>query len=220
MQKIILWGTGEMTQIIEYYINKEQAFDVVAYTMDREYIKDKTYNSKPIVPFDEIEKHYSPKEFKLGIPMSSKKLNKIREEKYLEGKSKGYSFITYISKNAVCDAETIGENNFIFPGCVIQPFSKIGNNIVMWPHTHIGHHTEIKDNCFLAIPKISGHCTIEKNCFLGINCSLADHITIGEYSIIGGGAIVTKNVKQNSVLAEKQTPKLEMTSFDLEGLIQ
>lgn len=220
MQKVVLWGTGEMTQILEYYLNKEKAYEVCAYTMDREYIKEKTFNSKPVIPFDEIEKYYSPKEYQMGILMSPKNLNKIREEKFLEGKKKGYSFITYISQDAVCDAETVGENTFIFPGCVIQPFSKIGLNVVMWPLTHIGHHSVIEDNCSLAIPTISGHCKVGKNCFLGTNCTLADHITIGDYSIIGAGSTVTKNVKEGSVLAVKQTPKLEMTSFELEGLIQ
>ena len=82
MQKIILWGNGYMTQILEYYINKDNAFEICAYTMDREYIKEKSFNSKPVIPFDEIEKHFSPQEYQLGIFMSAKKLNKIREEKY------------------------------------------------------------------------------------------------------------------------------------------
>ncbi|MBQ2645512.1 acetyltransferase [bacterium] len=220
MQKIILWGNGDMTQILEYYINKDNAFEICAYTMDREYIKEKSFNSKPVIPFDEIEKHFSPQEYQLGIFMSAKKLNKIREEKYNQAKAKGYTCIKYISKNATCDATKVGENVFILPYTTVQPFCKIGNNVIIWPQAHIGHHTIVGDNCFFAIPKISGYCEIKNNCFLGTNCTLADHVKIGAYSIIGAGAVVTKNIKDKSVLAVKQTPKLEMSSFELEDLIQ
>ena len=220
MEKIILWGVGETTQIVEYYISKDKAFDVAAYTLDKEYIKEKTFNSKPVVPFEEIEKYYPPSEYKMGIFMSSKKLNRIREEKYNIAKRKGYKFIKYISKDAICDADEVGENTCILPNAVIQPFCKIGNNVFIWLQAHIGHHSEIGDNCYLARPKISGHCKIGNNCFLGTNSTFADHIEVGAYSIIGAGAVVTKNVKEGSVLAVKQTPKLGLSSFELEGLVE
>ena len=220
MNKVVLWGTGEMTQLLEYYNNKEQLFEVCAYTMDKEYIKENTYNSKPVLPFEEIEKSFPPDKYKMGIFISPKKLNKIREEKYKQAKAKGYSFINYISKDSYCEAESIGENVFILPDVSVQPFCSIGNNVIMWTTTVLGHHIDIEDNCFLASPTISGHCRVENNCFLGTNCTIADHITIGAYSIIGAGAVVTKNVKSSSVLAVKQTPKLELNSFELEGLIQ
>ncbi len=220
MQKVILWGIGDMTQILEYYINKDNAFEICGYTLDKEYLNSNEFNGKPVVAFDEVEKVFPPSEYQMGIFMSAKNLNRIREEKFRQAKEKGYTCINYISKDASCDAQETGENIFILPYSTIQPFSKIGNNVIMWPQTHIGHHTVIGDNCFLAIPKISGYCEVGKNCFLGTNSTLADHVKVGDYSIIGAGSVVTKKVKEGSVLAVKQTPKLEMSSFELEDLIQ
>ncbi len=219
MQKIILWGTGYMSQVVEYFLNLEGLYEICAYTLDEAWIKEKYYNNKPVIAFDEVEKKYPPSEYKMAILMSPKKVNKLREEKYLQAKEKGYSFIKYVSKNSDCYADDIGENTFIFPHTCVQPFCKIGNNVCLWPESALGHHVIIEDNCFLAGPKIAGFTKIEKNCFLGTNCTLADHLTIGAYSIIGIGSVVTKNIKNCSVLAVKPTEKLPMTSFELEDII-
>lgn len=167
MEKVILWGTGKTTDILEYYLKKENICEVCAYTLDKEYLKEKQYNNKPVVPFDEIEKYYSAKEYKLAILIGPIANNRVREEKFNVAKQKGYSFINYISKDSLCGASEIGENVFIFPGVVIQPFVKIGNNVCIWTNSMIGHDCSIMNNCYLASPKISGYCKIGKNTFLG-----------------------------------------------------
>ena len=44
----------------------------------------------------------------------------------------------------------IGENCFIFEANVIQPFVRIGDNVVMWSGNHIGHDSTIGSHCFIA----------------------------------------------------------------------
>lgn len=221
MEQIILWGPSPSTDILEYYFEQENLpYQVCAYTMDKKFIKEDIYKGKPVVSFEAIEKIYPPNEYKMAIFMGYKSLNRVREEKYQQAKEKGYKFISYISKKSACYTEDIGENVFILPHTNIQPFVKIGNNTIIWSDTGLGHHVEICDNCFLSSPKIAGFTKVEKNCFLATNCSIADHITIGAYSIIGIGSVVTKNIKEGSILAVKQTSKLPMSSFELEDIIK
>ena len=221
MQKIILLGPNTSTQILEYYFKLENSpYEISAYTSDKEYIKENNYNGKPVVDFNNLEKLYPPDEYKIAIFMGYKHLNKIREERYKQAKAKGYKFISYVSKDSLCYTENIGENVFILPNTNIQPFAKIGNNVIIWSDTTIGHHVQIDDNCFLSSPRIAGFSKIGENCFLGTNCMIADHLTIGAFSIIGIGSVVTKNIKKGTVLAVKQTPKLPMTSFELEDILE
>ena len=155
----------------------------------------------------------------MAIFMGYKNLNRLREEKYKQAKEKGYKFISYISKNSDCYTDDIGENVFILPHTNIQPFVKIGNNTIIWSETGLGHHVEIGNNCFLASPKIAGYTKVKNNCFLATNCSIADHLIIDDYSIVGIGSVVTKNLNVASVIVAKQTQKLSMTSFELEDII-
>ncbi|WP_245213936.1 hypothetical protein [Rhodoferax sp. AJA081-3] len=62
----------------------------------------------------------------------------------------------------------IGENCFILEDNTLQPFTKIGNNVILWSGNHIGHHGEIHDHVtFTSHVVMSGHCSIGPYSFLG-----------------------------------------------------
>jgi acetyltransferase-like isoleucine patch superfamily enzyme len=42
-------------------------------------------------------------------------------------------------------------------------------------------------------------CNIKNYCYIGINASLRDNITLGEGSVIGMSASVTKNTEGNAI---------------------
>lgn len=46
-----------------------------------------------------------------------------------------------------------------------------------------------------------GKIEIKDNCFLGVNCIILPGITIGPNSIVGAGAVVTKDVPPNTIVA-------------------
>ena len=219
MEKIILFGTGQMAQVVLYYMERDKAFDVCAFCMDRDYITEKSFHGKPVVAFEDVVKLFPPETYKMALPISFKHLNKYREQKYLAAKEKGFSCVSYISKDAHCETTDIGENVFILGNCSICPFVHLGNNVFMWPTTAIGHHVVIEDNCFLASPKLSGCVTVGHNSFLGTNATVADTLTIGNYCIVGGGVTVTKSIKDGTVLAMKKPQALPLKSWEMEDIL-
>lgn len=220
MEKIIIWGIGQISQVLTFYIQKYTQYKICAYTLDKEYMGDKNeFNGIPVIAFEEIEKHFSPNEYKMALIMGYKNLNRYREERYLQAKAKGYDFINYISPHSLVETECIGKNVFILGQCHIQPFTEIGNNCILWSDTMIGHHTMISDNCFFAGAKIAGFVKIKRNCFLG-NCSMiADGIIIGQHSVIGQSCHILKDVKDYSVFVSKQTKRLDLTSEEIKEIL-
>lgn len=109
------------------------------------------------------------------------------------GKEKGYQFISYISSKATIFNNEIGENCFILEDNTIQPFTKIGNNVVLWSGNHIGHHGEIKDHVFFTSHVVmSGHCIIESNCFFGVNATIRDYSNIAKGTLLAMGSSLTR----------------------------
>lgn len=219
MTKVVLWGTGILSQTLTYYLTRDSDFEIAGYTMDRSFITETVFNGKPLVAFDEVEKIFPPSEYKMAILINYSHLNKLRESRYKSAKEKGYSFISYIHSRSVCDATEVGENTFIFGHNDIQPFSKIGNNVVIWSNNGVGHHSVVEDNCFLASTKVSGNTVIGHNSFLGTGSSLAHNVKIGAYCVIGTGTVVTKNVSDGSVLIAKPTPSVAMKSWEMEDIL-
>lgn len=195
IQKIIIFGTGKIAEVAYYFLNKSDNYKVVAFTKEKNYIKDnETKCDLPVVEFEILENIYNTKEYYLFAPFGATNLNKFREKIYNKGKDKGFSFITYISPDAKVYTKNIGENCFILENNVIQPYVKIGNNCILWSGNHIGHHSIVEDSVFITSHVvISGNCLIKKYSYLGVNSTIKDSITINESTIIGMSSCIIKN---------------------------
>ena len=215
--KIIIFGTGEFAQEIFQYIEKFSKLKVVAFTIHKEFIKEKKLYEKPIIPFEEIENNYSPNEVSMIICIGFSKMNKKRERVFLEVKKKNYKLENFIHpSNYIWDELEIGENCIILENNVIRPHVKIGNNVIIENNNVISHHCIIKDNCYITSQAIvAGHVTIESNCFLGINCTIRNRIKIEKESLIGAGAVILKNTKEkevysaNTVMLSRKSDELD-----------
>ena len=219
MKKLIIFGIGEQAEMAYYYFTHDSDYEIVAFTVDKEYIDKESLFKLPIVPFESITDRYSIDEYEIFIAIGYSKVNKIRESKYLECKNKGYNIASYISSKASIFTDKIGENSFILEDNTIQPYVTIGNNVTLWSGNHIGHHSIIEDNCFITSHVvISGGCKIGKNSFIGVNATLRDHITIGESNVIGAGALILTSTEDNQVFMAKATEASRVPSYRLRGI--
>lgn len=198
MKKVIIFGLEDFAELAHYYLTNDSDFEVVAFTVSAAYLPEqKTFKDLPIVAFENIATQYSPSEYALFAPMAPAQMNQIREKIYREGKAKGYKFISYISSKATVLSSRIGDNCFILEDNTIQPFVKIGNDVVVWSGNHIGHHSVIEDHVtFTSHVVLSGHCWVKKYSVLGVNATVRDGITISEGTFVGMAASITKNTEE------------------------
>lgn len=201
MNKVVIFGVQDFAELAWYYLTKDSDYEVVAFAVNKDYLQGKRdFHGLPIIAFEDVHSIYPPEEYLFFAPMSPKRMNKLREEIYHNIKSRGYRLISYISSKAtVCDNE-IGDNCFILEDNTLQPFTKIGNNVVLWSGNHIGHHGIIEDHVsFTSHVVMSGHCKIGSHSFLGVNSTLRDGISIAEGTFIAMDASVTKDTLPWSV---------------------
>jgi sugar O-acyltransferase (sialic acid O-acetyltransferase NeuD family) len=219
MAKIVIFGTHDFAQLAHFYLTLEARHEIVAFTVHQQYIRDVSFLNLPVVPFDTLEISHPPCGYEVFAPMSSAKMNTIRQGVYEQIKAKGYRCISYISPEATYYNSPIGENCFIFENNVIQPYTTIGDNVIMWSGNHIGHHSRISDHCFVASHAvISGHVTIEQNCFIGVNATLNNGITVAKNTFVGSGALVTANTKEFGVYPGTAAQLSRVPSYKLRGV--
>lgn len=219
MAKVVIFGNSEIAEIAHFYLKADSEHEIVGFTVDEAYLKEESFHKLSVVPYETLEEFYTPEEYKLFIPISYKKVNKLRAEKYYNAKERGYSFISYISSKAAYYGTPVGENTFIFENNVIQPFTSIGNNCIIWSGNHIGHHSVIKDHCFLASQiVVSGAVTVEEYTFIGVNATLRDNIKIGKENVIGAGSVILKDTQDREVYSPGGTEKLKVPSNRLRGI--
>ncbi len=214
MTKIIVFGIEKLAEIAYVYITNDSEYEIVAFTVDREYLTKKELFNLPVLPFEEIEKSYPPKDYKMFIAIGYQDLNRIREKKYYEAKEKGYELISYVSSNVSNIGKSkVGDNCFILEFNVIQPFVKIGNNVIIFSANYIGHGSKIGDHCFIGSHVvITGENIVKQNCFIGVNSTIANSITIEKENFIGSGCMITQNTEEKGVYVTEDTKKFRLNS--------
>lgn len=216
MAEVIIFGIKDFAQLANYYIENDTNHNVAAFCVSDEYMTGKSeFEGKPVISFENVLNTHPPGDYKFFVPMSSREVNKAREDIYNSVKGMGYEFINYISTRANIFNGEIGENCFILENNTIQPFTIIGNNVMIWSGNHIGHHTEIGNNVFVTSHVvISGNCRVGNNCFLGVNSSIRDGLTLGEGSVIGMGSVVLKDTDEWSIYHGSPAEKVGKPSME------
>lgn len=217
MSKLIIFGTGDIAQIANYYFETDSEYEVCGFTVDSAYMNGDSFEGKPVINFEKIQGVYNPAEYYMFIATSYANLNKVREAKYHEAKGKGYKLATYVSSRCSYLSQfPCGDNCFIFEDNTVQPFAKIGNNVTLWSGNHIGHHSVIDNHNFISSHVvISGHCHIKSNCFLGVNATLHNNVTIEKQNIIAAGAIISKSTHENEVWVPARSMKIDKSSSEI-----
>lgn len=220
MKGVIIFGTGNFAEVAHFYLSNDSPYEVVAFTVNKWAIKNEKFLDLPLIPFEEIESIFPPSKFEMFVAVGYLKMNKTRAEICKKAKEKGYKLITYVNSKVTKWGELdIGENCFIFENVVIQPFVKIGNDVIMWSGNHIGHHSKIGDHCFITSHVVvSGNVDVGPYCFLGINSTIRDGIKIAQECVIGAGTVIMNDTKEKEVYAATKSKPLPITSDKLKHL--
>jgi sugar O-acyltransferase (sialic acid O-acetyltransferase NeuD family) len=214
---VVLFGTGDFARIAHVYLRDDSEHDVVAFTVHEQFAQGDEFAGLPLVPFESLQEQFPPGEFAMFVAIGFSRVNQARREVYETCKARGYELVSYVSSRALRSAETeIGDNCFIFEANVVQPFARIGNDVVLWSGNHIGHDSTIADHCFVASHAvISGNVTIGESCFVGVNATIRDGVAIAPDCVIGAGALIMKDTKRGAVYAVPGTKPFPKSSWEL-----
>ncbi len=111
----------------------------------------------------------------------------------------------YISRD--CE---IGANTCIDRGTIDNTY--IGNNVKIDNLCHIAHNVRIMDGAMV----VAGSAKLEENAYIAPGTVVRNQLTVGENSLVGMGAVVTKDILKNSVYYMKcETISRKRTGMEL-----
>ncbi len=92
----------------------------------------------------------------------------------------------------------IGKGTVIMPNAVINSGSDIGKNCIINSGAIVEHDCIIKDYVHVS-PNVSlaGNVVIGKGAHIGIGSTVIQGLSIGKWSVVGAGAVVTKSIPPN-----------------------
>ncbi len=219
MTDVVIFGTGDYAEQAHYYLTTDSPYRVAGFTVSKAWLASDSHLGLPLVAFEEVEKHFPPGLFHLFLPMSGRRMNRIRQRFYNEAKSKGYRLASYVSTRAVLCGNKIGENCFILENTNIQPFSSIGDNTIIWCATHIGHHSQIGCHVFISgNVSVCGRCTIGDNSYLSANAVIDANVDLAEGTLAGLASVVGRNTAPWSIYTGQPARKRKVSSLAFDFL--
>lgn len=110
----------------------------------------------------------------------------------------------YVVLNANRGSISLGDRCWMGPHCLIYGNGtvKIGNDVLIAAHTSINtiSHVATRTDVAMASQGIyTDPVVIEDDVWIGLNCTILQGVTIGRGSIIGAGAVVTKDIPPYSI---------------------
>lgn len=116
----------------------------------------------------------------------------------------------------ILSGSKIGSNCSFGQNCVVGPKVKIGNGVKVQNNVSIYEGVECEDDVFLGPSMVFTNVTnprafivrrdefkktlLKKGCSIGANATIVCGVTIGEYALIGSGAVVNKDIKPYAIM--------------------
>ncbi|HZY20071.1 MAG TPA: acetyltransferase [Ramlibacter sp.] len=216
-KKIVILGDSAFAEVAYECFTHDSEYEVVGFAVEGAYLKQDRLFDLPVVAFETLEQVFDPAQVHFYAALVYTQLNRLRTRLYRAAKSKGYIPASYVSSRAfVWGNVQLGEHCFVFEDNTLQPFARIGDNVVLWSGNHIGHHSRIGDNCFVSSHVVvSGFCEVGENSFLGVNCSLGNNVAVGRDNWLGPGVVLTSGTEPNQLfrLEQPEAARVSATRF-------
>ncbi len=209
MADIVIFGASMSAEVAKAYLEAHTEHRIVGFTADTAYLQSDRFCGLPAVAWDRIERFFPPAQVELLGPISYRRMNEFRRDRYLEGKARGYRFASFIHPGCYIYTKEIGEHCFILAPTVIEPGARIGNNVIVWGGSYLAHHCVIGDHCFISgLVAVAGATRIGERCFLDAQAGVSEGLTIGEGCLLPFGAVVTRDLPPGSVVRRGPNNKI------------
>lgn len=214
MKPIIIFGNGKIAEVLLYFFKNHSNREVVASTVDRDFVSSRDWNGLPVVPFDKITESFPPDQNDMFVALGYQDLNALRALKCLQAQELGYNLPSYVHPQSGLPSDCeIGFNCFVMNNVQIHPRVTLGNNVFVWSGAMVGHHSVVGDNCWLTSGcNVSGVVTLGANCFLAVNSTIAHSVKVGADCFIGANALVTRCTDDNEVFLAEATKPFRLNS--------
>jgi sugar O-acyltransferase (sialic acid O-acetyltransferase NeuD family) len=216
-RKLVLFGNGAVAEVLHHQFTRHTDYEVVGFTVDRDFVGDGTCCGLPVVPWDDIAQRWPPTTHDLMVAVGYVRVNRLRAERFGEAREMGYRLASYVHPRAsLWDGFILGENCRINENVIIQPFATVGDDVFIGAGSLIGHHTTIGDHCHLSAGvHVAGQVSIGPYCYFGIHSTVRNRVNVAARCVVGAGAVLLGDTVERGVY---MAPGAELLPIDSDRL--
>ena len=196
MKDLIIYGCGSLGRVIEQIVfdinQNEKTWNLLGFIDDDASKHGTEVVGYPVLGDPEVLEHYPNIHLVMGFATpfqrkeASERVAAFRYKKFATLVHPG----TWISRRV-----EIGQGSILYPGVHIDVDVKIGAHSIFNKLCTIGHDSIFED-FVTAAPGVNfgGNIRIGQGCEFGINSSTIQGISVGEWTVVGAGAVVVRDL--------------------------
>lgn len=217
VKNTVILGSGSYGEVFLNYL-KEQGHNIIGFYDDNLNNSKKIIHGVPVLGiFNDLLTEKSKNNIDhIFCPIGD---NVIRY-KYLKILTEfGYDIPNFVHKSVIIDPETIiGKGVYLLPGVIVMPHARIKDFVIISMGSKIAHHTVIEEGAFISTGvNVGANVLVERKAFLGISSTVMTGVKrIGKNAVVGCGAVVIRDVKENDVVAGVPAKVLKKKTSNLD----
>lgn len=199
MKPLVIIGAGGLGREVAWLvadINRQKPeWDFIGFVDDG--VQGETVEGYPILgPVDHFFNMSADTWVVVAIADSRSRMEFVRQ---LQGQGRKLATLIHPSVS-MSDYVSIGAGSIICSGAVITTNVTLGQAAIVNPGCFIGHDTELGDFVSLMpAANLAGEVRVGEGCYFGLNSCVINRTAIGEWSVIGAGATVVKDIPPYSL---------------------
>ncbi len=222
---VVIYGNGNFAGLLWYCLTHDSAREVVGFTVDRAFVGGGMLQGLPVLPFDELERHFPPDQVELLIALGYRRINALRRERFEQAKARRYHCASYVSSRAkVWPDLVMGENCLIFDHAQIETEVTLHDNVIVRSGARLGSHCTLGAHSFVAAQAaIGANVVCGAQAFVGVGAVVRDGLRLGERSFVGPGAVLLEDSEADAVYVGDPARKDEHSALivtDAAGIAQ
>ncbi|NOZ34222.1 MAG: acetyltransferase [Chlorobi bacterium] len=195
-ENIFLFGAGPHCNVVIDIVESEKKYNIAG-IIDSVKETESPFNDYKIIGRQENIKKLSEKyNVNKGIICLGDNFLRSKLAEQIKLLESDFEFVNAIHPSVIIGKNVkIGAGNVIMPGVVINTYAEIKNHCIINTNSSLEHNCVMNDFTSLSAGVTTGgYVEIKKYASIALGVTLFDRIQIGEHTIIGSGAIVTKSI--------------------------
>jgi len=201
MMDIYLFGTNNLSRILTKEMQRDERYNIIGVTANREYVDASEFYGFPLVPFEDL----AAKGGRLSILNCVCYSDHFSKRKLIDDMivDAGCQLVSYIHPEArVCEDVEYGEGCVFMGRSTVLSLANLGRGNIVWD-AFVGHDVSVGDYNYITTGAVcAGGSSIGNNCFIGINSAVNNHVRIASNTTVGGGVFVRKDTEEYEILAQ------------------